>query len=43
MSNKAIVSSVAILAIFGIAIITGQISVLWALILVILLVEEIKD
>ena len=43
MSNKAIVSSVAILAIFGIVTITGAVSVLWSLLLVILLIEGIDD
>ena len=43
MSNKAIVGSVAILAIFGIVVITGEFLALWALLLVIFLIRNIDD
>ena len=43
MSNKAIVSSVAILAISAIVIITGEFLVLWALLPVVLIIESIDN
>ena len=43
MSNKAIVSSVAILAISAIVIITGEFLALWALLPVIFLIGNIEN